>query len=66
MIHKNEVIFSRLESIKRRLTPAGRRYIKSIIHEEILNYAQRALIAVDDQYPMLRLFFHMMPPCPNH
>jgi hypothetical protein len=65
IIHKNEVIPPRLERTDRSLSLAGRRYIKSFIHQEIPDYAQCALIAINDQYPVLPLSPHNLSLCPD-
>ena len=58
IIHKYEVMPARPERTDRSLSPAGRRYIKSFIHQQIPDYAQCALIAINDQYPALPLSPH--------
>jgi hypothetical protein len=65
IIHKNEVMFARLERTNRSFSPAGRRCIKSFIYQEIPDYAQCALIAINNQYPVLPLSPHNLSPCPD-
>jgi len=43
------------------LIPASRYRFESFIRQEIANYSQRTLIAVDDQYPLLPLSLHDLP-----
>jgi hypothetical protein len=65
IIHENEVMSARLERTNRSLSPAGRRYIKFFIHQEIPDYAQCALIAINNQYPALPLSPHNLSLCPD-